>query len=132
MDRTVYFDNNATTRTAPEVRDVMLPFLGDLYGNPSSMHAFGGEIARYVARAREEAARFINCSPEEIIFTSCATESDNTALRGTAEFYGKDMKIVTTAVEHPAVLQPARRLKANGWREVELPVDGVGQIDPER
>ncbi len=132
MDRIVYLDNNATTRTAPEVRDVMLPFLGDLYGNPSSMHAFGGQIARYVARAREEVAHFINCSPEEIIFTSCATESDNTALRGTAEFLGKETKIITTAVEHPAILQPARRLKANGWNEVELPVDDVGQLDLDR
>ncbi len=129
MQRIVYFDNNATTRVAPEVRDVMLPFLGDLYGNPSSMHAFGGEIARYLTRAREEVARFINCSPEEIIFTSCATESDNTALRGAAEFLGKGTKIITTAVEHPAILQPARRLKANGWTEVELPVNSVGQID---
>ena len=129
MQRIVYFDNNATTRVAPEVRDVMLPFLGDLYGNPSSMHAFGGEIARYLTRAREEVARFINCSPEEIIFTSCATESDNTALRGAAEFLGKGSKIITTAVEHPAILQPARRLKANGWTEVELPVNSVGQID---
>ena len=129
MQRIVYFDNNATTRVAPEVRDVMLPFLGDLYGNPSSMHAFGGEIARYLTRAREEVARFINCSPEEIIFTSCATESDNTALRGAAEFLGKNTKIITTAVEHPAILQPARRLKANGWTEVELPVNSVGQID---
>ena len=129
MQRIVYFDNNATTRVAPEVRDVMLPFLGDLYGNPSSMHAFGGEIARYLTRAREEVARFINCSPEEIIFTSCATESDNTALRGAAEFLGKGSKIITTAVEHPAILQPVRRLKANGWTEVELPVNSVGQID---
>lgn len=132
MQRIVYFDNNATTRVAPEVRDVMLPFLGDLYGNPSSMHAFGGEIARYLSRAREEVARFINCSPEEIIFTSCATESDNTALRGAAEFLGKGSKIITTAVEHPAILQPARRLKANGWTEVELPVNSVGQIDLEQ
>ncbi len=132
MQRIVYFDNNATTRVAPEVRDVMLPFLGDLYGNPSSMHAFGGEIARYLTRAREEVARFINCSPEEIIFTSCATESDNTALRGAAEFLGKGSKIITTAVEHPAILQPARRLKANGWTEVELPVNSVGQIDLEQ
>jgi cysteine desulfurase len=125
----VYFDNNATTRVAPEVRDVMLPFLDGLYGNPSSMHAFGGRVAKYVDRAREEVARFINCSPEEIIFTSCATESDNTAIRGTADWFGKDLKVITTAVEHPAVLQPVRRLKAQGHETVELPVNGVGQID---
>ena len=129
MDRTVYLDNNATSRVAPEVVDVMTPFFGELYGNPSSMHAFGGQVAKYVSRAREEVAAFFNCQPDEVVFTSCATESDNTAIRGTAEFFGKDLKIVTTAVEHPAVLQPCRRLKALGHEVVELPVDGVGQID---
>lgn len=132
MDRTVYFDNNATTRIAPEVTDAMLPFFGELYGNPSSMHAFGGQVAKFVARAREEAAAFINASPEEIIFTSCATESDNTAIRGAAEFFGRGTKVITSAVEHPAVLQPCRRLKAQGHEVVELPVDHVGQIDVER
>ena len=122
-------DNNATTRVAPEVRDAMEPFFGELYGNPSSMHAFGGQVAKHLDRAREEVARFINCEPDEIIFTSCATESDNTAIRGTAEFYGRETKIITTAVEHPAVLQPCRRLKAQGHEVVELPVDSVGQID---
>ena len=122
-------DNNATTRVAPEVRDAMAPFFGELYGNPSSMHAFGGQVAKHLDRAREEVARFINCEPDEIIFTSCATESDNTAIRGTAEFYGRETKIITTAVEHPAVLQPCRRLKAQGHEVVELPVDSVGQID---
>jgi len=129
MDRIVYFDNNATSRVAPEVSDVMRPFFGELYGNPSSMHAFGGQVARYVARAREEVAAFLNCSPEEIIFTSCATESDNAAIRGTADWFGTATKVITTAVEHPAVLQPCRRLKALGHTVVELPVNGVGQID---
>jgi len=132
MQKTVYLDNNATTRVAPEVRDVMEPFFNELYGNPSSMHAFGGQVAKFVARAREEAAAFINASPEEIIFTSCATESDNTAIRGAAEFFGRGTKIITSAVEHPAVLQPCRRLKAQGHEVVELPVDHVGQIDVER
>ena len=126
--RTVYLDNNATTRVAPEVREAMLPFFGELYGNPSSMHAFGGEIAKYVDRAREEVARFLNAEPDEVIFTSCATESDNSAIRGTADYF-KDLKVITTAVEHPAVLQPCRRLKALGHEVVELPVDKVGQID---
>ena len=132
MQKTVYLDSNATTRVAPEVRDVMEPFFNELYGNPSSMHAFGGQVAKFVARAREEAAAFINASPEEIIFTSCATESDNTAIRGAAEFFGRGTKIITSAVEHPAVLQPCRRLKAQGYEVVELPVDHVGQIDVER
>ncbi len=129
MKRIVYLDNNATTCVAPEVRDAMMPFFGDLYGNPSSMHAFGGAVAKYVKAAREEVARFINADPDEILFTSCATESDNSAIRGTAEFYGKDLKVITTAVEHPAVLQSVRRLKALGYETVELNVDSVGQIN---
>ena len=124
MDRIVYFDNNATTRIAPEVKDVMMPFFGELYGNPSSMHAFGGQVAKYVARAREEVAAFLNCSPEEVIFTSCATESDNAAIRGTADYFGTATKVITTAVEHPAVLQPCRRLKALGHECVDHEADG--------
>lgn len=130
--QTVYFDNNATTRTADEVREAMLPFFGELYGNPSSMHAFGGSVARYLSDAREQVAEFLNCSPDEIIFTSCATESDNTAIRGVAEWFGRETKVITTAVEHPAVLQPVRRLKAQGHDVVELPVDSMGQIDLDR
>ena len=126
--QTVYFDNNATTRTADEVRESMLPFFGELYGNPSSMHAFGGGVSKHLSDARERVAEFLNCSQDEVIFTSCATESDNTAIRGTADWFGRDMKVITTAVEHPAVLQPARRLKAQGFNEVELPVNEVGQI----
>ena len=129
MAKTVYFDNNATTQVAPEVRDVMLPFLGELYGNPSSMHAFGGQVAKHVDAAREEVARFLNAEPDEIIFTSCATESDNSAIRGTADYFGRDLKVITTAVEHPAVLQPCRRLKALGHEVVELPVNSLGQLD---
>ena len=132
MSKTVYFDNNATTQVAPEVREAMMPFFGELYGNPSSMHAFGGQVAAHVTKAREQVAAFLNCEPDEVLFTSCATESDNTALRGTADWYGKDLKVITTAVEHPAILQPSRRLKAQGHEVVELPVDGVGQIDLER
>lgn len=129
MMKTIYFDNNATTRVAPEVRDVMLPFFCELYGNPSSMHAFGGQVAKYVDRAREEVARFINAEPDEIVFTSCATESDNTAIRGTAEYFGTGLKVITTAVEHPAVLQPCRRLKALGHEVVALGVDSLGNLD---
>ncbi len=129
MVRTVYFDNNATTRVAPEVRDAMLPFFCELYGNPSSMHAFGGQVASHLTKAREEVAAFLNCEPDEVIFTSCATESDNTAIRGAAEFFGRETKVITTAVEHPAVLQSCRRLKAMGYNEVELPVNTVGQIN---
>ena len=128
-ERIIYFDNNATTRIAPEVVKAMMPYFGEKYGNPSSMHAFGGQIGKDLARAREEVAAFLNASPDEIIFTSCASESDNTAIRGTADFYGKGLKVITTKVEHPAVLQPVRRLKAQGHETVELSVDGVGQLD---
>ena len=127
--KTVYLDNNATTMVAPEVRDVMLPFFGELYGNPSSMHAFGGEVAKYVTRSREEVARFLNCEPEEVYFTSCATESDNTAIRGTADWYGRDLKVITSAVEHPAILQPCNRLKAAGHRIAQIGVDRKGALD---
>lgn len=132
MDRIVYLDSNATTAIAPEVKDVMMPFFGELYGNPSSMHVFGGRISKYIERAREEVAAFINCDPGEIIFTSCATESDNAAIRGWADFHGRDTKIITTAVEHPAVLQPCRRLKALGHEVVEIGVDSLGRLDLER
>ncbi len=129
MERIIYLDNNATTQIAPEVKDVMMPFFGANYGNPSSMHAFGGRIAKYIDRAREEVAAFINCSPEEIYFTSCATESDNAAIRGHAEFHGTKSKIITSAVEHPAVLQPCRRLKALGHDVVEIGVDSYGRLN---
>ena len=127
--KTVYLDNNATTMVAPEVRDVMLPFFGELYGNPSSMHAFGGEVAKFVTRAREEVARFLNCEPEEVFFTSCATESDNTAIRGTADYFGKALRVITSAVEHPAILQPCNRLKAQGHEIVSIGVDSKGNLD---
>lgn len=127
--KTFYLDNNATTMVAPEVRDVMLPFFDGLYGNPSSMHAFGGEVAKYVTRSREEVARFLNCEPDEVYFTSCATESDNTAVRGVADWYGKELKVITSAVEHPAVLQPCNRLKAAGHAVVQIGVDKLGDLD---
>jgi cysteine desulfurase len=127
--KTIYFDNNATTRVAPEVRDAMMPFFCDLYGNPSSMHEFGGQVAKYVNEAREQIAEFIHASPSEIIFTSCATESDNMAIRGAADVLGPGTTVITTRVEHPAVLGPCRRLKEMGCREIEIPVDGGGNFD---
>jgi len=126
---TIYFDNNATTCVAPEVRDAMIPFFNELYGNPSSMHAFGGQVARYVKEAREKIAAFINADPSEIVFTSCGTESDNMAIHGSAEVLGPQAKVITSRVEHPAVLGPCRRLKDMGFRVTELAVDSVGQID---
>ena len=126
---TIYFDNNATTRVAPEVRDAMMPFFTELYGNPSSMHAFGGQVAKHVQAAREKVAALINADPSEIIFTSCGTESDNMAIRGSAEVLGTHAKVITSRVEHPAVLSPCRRLKEMGHNEIEIPVDMQGQLD---
>ena len=127
----IYFDNNATTCIAPEVRDAMMPFFNELYGNPSSMHMFGGQVAKHVQHARERVAAFLNADPTEIIFTSCGTESDNMAIHGTAELLGPQSKVITSRVEHPAVLGPCRRLKNMGHRAIELPVDTSGQIDLE-
>ena len=127
--KTIYFDNNATTCVAPEVREAMMPFLGELYGNPSSMHAFGGQVAKFVQEARERVAAFIHADPTEIVFTSCGTESNNMAIWGTAEVLGTQAKVITSRVEHPAVLGPCRRLRDKGHREIEVPVDGVGQLE---
>jgi cysteine desulfurase len=132
MDKIIYLDNNATTKTSPEVRDVMMPFFNEMYGNPSSMHNFGGQVAKYITRSREEVAQFLNCEPDELYFTSCATESDNTAIRGTAEKLGKDTHIITSKVEHPAVLQPCKRLASLGHTLSEIPVDGFGRLDIDR
>lgn len=129
MKQLVYLDNNATTRVAPEVRDAMLPFFDDLWGNPSSMHHFGGQVMRYVDEAREQLAALIHADPSEIIFTSCGTESDNTAIYGVAEILGTRAKIITSRVEHPAVLGACRHFQNHGYTVVELPVDSVGQLD---
>ena len=127
--KTIYFDNNATTCVAPEVRDAMMPFFNERYGNPSSMHAFGGQVARDVHAARERVAAFLRADPSEIVFTSCGTESDNMVIHGAAEVLGAQAKIITSRVEHPAVLGPCRRLRDMGFHETEIPVDGVGQLD---
>src|SRR5947209_12779284 len=103
MREMVYLDNNATTRVAPEVRDAMLPYLADLYGNPSSAHTFGREMRRSVERAREQVAALLNATDtSEIVFTSCGSESDNWAIRGVLEQCEK-RHIITTRVEHEAV-----------------------------
>jgi cysteine desulfurase len=125
----VYLDNNATTAVAPEVFEAMTPFFRELWGNPSSMHSFGGQVRRHVENAREQIADFIGADKSEIIFTSCGTESDNMAIRGTMEASAERLNFITTRVEHPAVLEPARMLKARGHNVIELDVDSSGQID---
>ena len=127
----VYLDNNATTKIAPEVVEAMLPFFTDRWGNPSSMHLFGGRVMADVDAARERVAAFIGAAdPSEIIFTSCGTESDNAALYGAVESLGPETTLITTKVEHPAVLGPCRHYRdARGHRLVEVGVDGGGHLD---
>jgi cysteine desulfurase len=127
--REVYADNNATTRVAPEVKEAMLPFFEDLYGNPSSMHHFGAQVEKYLIYAREQVASLLSADPEEIVFTSCGTESDNAAIHGTLTSYPEKRHIVTTKVEHNAVLQFCRHLQKNGYRVTELAVDRLGRIN---
>ena len=129
MGKVIYFDNNATTKVAPEVLEAMLPFLKDLYGNPSSMHTFGGQVEKYIRQSRESMAGLIGCDSSEIIFTSCGTESDNAAIKGVLEALPEKKKIITTRVEHPAVLATCRQMQTLGYKLVELGVNGEGQIN---
>jgi len=126
---TIYLDNNATTAVAPEVLDAMLPFYRDRYGNPSSMHTFGGEVAHDIQAAREQIAALFHAKPTEILFTSCGTESDNAAIRGVLEALPDKRHIITTKVEHPAVLNLCKHLENRGYRVTYLAVDSRGQLD---
>lgn len=127
--KTVYLDNNATTQVAPEVLEEMLPYFDRLYGNPSSMHTFGGQVARRVRDSRAMAASLIGADPEEIIFTSCGTESDNAAIRAALTTQPGKRHIVTSRVEHPAVRALCAHLATQGYRVTEVPVDGEGNLD---
>lgn len=127
--RTIYLDNNATTAVAPEVFDAMRPYFVDHYGNASSVHRASVKAAAALREARKTMARVLGCDEGEIIFTSCGTESDNMAIRGTLEESLGKRHIVTTAVEHPAVLNVVRDLEAHGATVTILGVDRDGQID---
>ncbi len=127
----IYFDNNATTPIAPEVLNEMLPYLRELYGNPSSMHTFGGQLHRKIEEARVKVADLINAEIEEIIFTSCGTESDNTAIMSAIESYPRKRHVITTRVEHPAVLNFCKHLVRKGYRVTFLPVDKFGRLEME-
>ena len=125
----VYLDNNATTKPAPEVTEAMLPYFTEKWGNPSSMHLFGGRVMRDVDDARARIAAFLHADPSEIIFTSCGTESDNAALYGAVEALGPETTLITSKVEHPAVLGPCRHFRdQHGHRLVEIGVDGGGHL----
>jgi cysteine desulfurase len=126
---TIYFDNNATTKVAREVFEAMEPYFCDLYGNPSSMHTFGGRVGVKIREARECVADLLGCDPSEIIFTSCGTESDSAAILGTLAAIPNKRKVITTRVEHPAVLTVCRDLENRGCHVVELGVDKLGRLD---
>ena len=130
MARQVYFDNNATTRVLPEVATAMAPFYTELYGNPSSIHRFGSQVGQRLNQARAQVAGLIGAAdPVEIIFTSCGTEGDNAAIRGMLEAQPNKRHIVTTQVEHPAVLGLCQHLEKKGYRVTWLGVDGNGGLD---
>jgi len=131
--RKVYLDNAATTALSPKVLEKMMPYLTDIYGNASSPHSFGQTARIGVEHAREQVARAINADPSEIVFTGCGTESDNTVLFGVAERYAKKGDhIITTNVEHHAILHSCAALEKKGIKVTYLPVDKDGLITPEQ
>ena len=126
----IYMDNNATTLVKPEVLEAMLPFFREQFGNPSSVHWAGRMVSGAVEKAREQVAVLLNCSPAEIVFVSCGSEGDNFAIKGTAEaLKEKGNHIITTAVEHPAVLETCEYLEKNGYDVTYLKVDRDGMLD---
>ena len=128
----IYADYNASTPIAPEVREAMAPYLSTHYGNPSSRHWAGVPAADAVTHARGQLAALLGCSPEEVIFTSGGTEANNTALKGVVEASGKERPhVVTSSVEHPAVIEPCRYLERLGVAVTYLAVDGAGLVDPD-
>jgi cysteine desulfurase len=128
---TIYLDNNATTQVAEEVLEAMLPYFRELYGNPSSMHSFGGQVGQKIRTAREQVAALLGALPEEIIFTSCGTESDNAAIRSALATRPDKKHIITSRVEHPAIHALCAQLATQGYRITELPVDKNGLLDLE-
>ncbi|MFZ2948684.1 MAG: cysteine desulfurase NifS [Desulfuromonadaceae bacterium] len=125
----IYLDNNATTKVDEDVFEEMRPYFCELYGNPSSMHVFGGQGQNKVNEARGRVAALLGASPDEIIFTACGTESDNAAIRSALEVFPERRHIITSRVEHPAVLTQCRNLTQRGYRVTEIGVDGAGRLD---
>ena len=130
----IYADNAATTKLSGTALNAMLPYLREAYGNPSSLYSLGQQAAEALAEARQTVADCLHCRPEEIYFTSGGTEADNWALRGVAELMAlkgrKGGHIITSAIEHHAVLHTAQYLKKQGYEVTYLPVDGRGLVDP--
>ncbi len=127
----IYLDNNATTKVDEAVFEEMRPYFCELYGNPSSMHFFGGQVQSKVNEARNRVADLLGASPDEIIFTACGTESDNAAIRSALDVFPDRRHVITSRVEHPAVLTQCRNLRQKGYRVTEIGVDGAGRLDME-
>jgi cysteine desulfurase len=127
--KTIYVDNNATTQVNAEVLEEMLPYFRENYGNPSSMHTFGGDVAAEISKARERVAALINAEPEEIVFTSCGSESDSTAIWAAIESIPDKKHIVTSRVEHPAIKNLFEHLSKKGYQVSFVPVDKKGNLD---
>ncbi len=125
----IYLDNNATTQVAPEVVQEMLPYFSQFYGNPSSMHTFGGNVAMKIKEARAKVADLIGAQAEEIVFTSCGTESDSTAIWAALRANPGKRHVITSNVEHPAVKNLCEYLARNGYRVSYVPVDKKGLLD---
>ena len=129
--KTIYLDNNATTKVADEVMEAILPYFTQFYGNPSSMHTFGGQVGQRIRDAREQVAALLGALPEEIVFTSCGTESDNAAIHSALLTRPDKKHIVISRVEHPAVHALCSHLTTQGYKVTELPVDKNGMLDLE-
>jgi cysteine desulfurase len=127
----IYLDNNATTAVDPAVREAMLPYLTEWYGNPSSTHRFGQESRQAIERARHQVAGLLGCDARELIFTSGGTESDNAAIHGLLAMRSPRKTIITSSVEHSAVREPMLALAKAGYKVVEVAVDAKGQLDME-
>ena len=131
--KVVYTDNNATTKVADEVIEEMLPYLGELYGNPSSMHTFGDMVGKKLKEARQRVADLINADPDELVFTSCGTESDSTAVYTAIKAFPDRKHLLTSNVEHPAINNLFKHLeKTEGYRVTFVPVDKKGLLDMDK
>lgn len=130
MSRQVYLDHNASTPVHPEVVEAMLPYFSERFGNPSSVHGFGREAREGLETARDQVAHFLRVGKEEIVFTSGGTESDNMAVKGVAMARGRG-HIITTRIEHHAVLRAVQTLETQGFAATYLEVDGYGMVDPD-